>query len=155
MPHQVELTGGFISIPGYNRLVHISESVGGCKYFTWGEVTRGGYRLWTDKQITWSAVHQAKALDKIRGIIKRPFTITSWYRTPTVNRAVGGAENSLHLTGAATDVIISGWESTLENANKIRAMGWEGGIGYYPGKGGWFHLSSAPIKERGVIYRGR
>jgi hypothetical protein len=155
MPHQVELTNGFITIPGYPRLVHISEKVGGSKYFTWAEVTAGGYRKWTDKQITWAAVKQARLLDVIRAEIKRPFTVTSWYRTPAVNQAVGGARNSLHLTGAATDFKIGGWESSLANANKIREIGWEGGIGYYPGQGGWFHLSSAPIKERGVTYRGR
>lgn len=155
MTFQVDRSGGFITIPGYTRTVNISEKVGGCKYFTWAEVTRGGYRRWTDKQITWAAVKQAKLLDKIRGEIKRPFTITSWYRTPSVNRLVGGAENSLHLTGAATDVIINGWESSLENANKLRAMGWEGGIGYYPGAGGWFHLSSDATKEKGVTFRGR
>ena len=35
--------------------------------------------------------------------------VNSWYRSPEYNKAVGGGENSMHLTGGAADVQKGGW----------------------------------------------
>lgn len=42
-------------------------------------------------------------IQKIRNIVGK-LTVNSWYRSPSHNKAVGGAENSWHLTGLATDL---------------------------------------------------
>jgi hypothetical protein len=34
------------------------------------------------------------------------FSVTSWIRSPKRNKAVGGAENSLHKTGMAVDIVL-------------------------------------------------
>lgn len=50
----------------------------------------------------------ATALQTIRDEVNRPITITSGYRSPAHNRAVGGAPNSTHLVGTGADFRVSG-----------------------------------------------
>lgn len=45
-------------------------------------------------------------VSRIRGV-DSPITISSFYRAPLVNKAVGGAENSQHCKGEAIDLIVN------------------------------------------------
>ena len=45
----------------------------------------------------------AIALEKVRAWLGRPVIIRSGYRSPGVNKGVGGARKSAHLTGLAAD----------------------------------------------------
>ena len=45
-----------------------------------------------------------------------PIIINSGYRSPAVNKAVGGAQNSNHLTGCAVDIRCLGIEQALRYA---------------------------------------
>jgi zinc D-Ala-D-Ala carboxypeptidase len=47
----------------------------------------------------------AKKLEEIRELLGNPIIITSGYRSPALNKAVGGAPNSAHMYGAAVDFI--------------------------------------------------
>ena len=42
-----------------------------------------------------------------------PIVVNSGYRSPAVNKAVGGAPTSNHLTGCAADIRVSGLEQLL------------------------------------------
>jgi putative chitinase len=81
----------------------------------------------------------ANELEKIRKEWGTPIGVTSWYRPPAVNQEVGGARNSMHLTGLAADIYpINGdgmeFESWLMTA-------WEGGLGYGQRRGlGFTHV---------------
>ena len=45
-----------------------------------------------------------------------PIIINSGYRSPQVNKAVGGAPNSNHLMGCAVDIHVSGMEQLIRYA---------------------------------------
>lgn len=46
----------------------------------------------------------AEMLERIRAVLDAPVIVTSAYRAPAVNRAVGGVTSSDHLTGQAADI---------------------------------------------------
>jgi hypothetical protein len=48
--------------------------------------------------------------------VEEPIRINSGYRSPQLNRAIGGAVNSNHLTGCAVDIRVSGMEQLIRYA---------------------------------------
>jgi hypothetical protein len=60
-------------------------------------------------------------LQPLRDRLGQPVVITSGYRSPEVNAAVGGARNSAHLYGRAADIYVPTM-STVELARTIVSM---------------------------------
>ena len=58
----------------------------------------------------------AMLLEQVRALVGAPITISSGYRSPALNKAVGGASNSAHVLGLAADI------STNKLAPKALAM---------------------------------
>ena len=56
----------------------------------------------------------ADYLDVIREKLGKPILINSGYRSPILNKAVGGVANSQHLKGLAADVVCADMESLLK-----------------------------------------
>ena len=54
--------------------------------------------------------HTIEQLDELRRLYGRPIIITSGYRCPALNKAVGGKPNSQHVKGQAVDIK---WEKDL------------------------------------------
>lgn len=50
-------------------------------------------------------------LQPLRDRLARPIVVSSGYRSPAVNRAVGGARESAHLFGRAADITVPGMTS--------------------------------------------
>lgn len=69
-------------------------------------------------------------LERIRGVFGSGFTITSGYRTPSYNAAVGGAASSQHTKGRAADIQLRG-VPPLAVANYVEETFSTGGIGVY------------------------
>lgn len=81
------------------------------KHFTLEEFTQSqtAMRKGIDNTPTPLAVANLEALvlnilDPLRDRLGKPITISSGYRCPQLNKAVGGARNSQHLTGEAADI---------------------------------------------------
>lgn len=70
-------------------------------------------------------------LQKIRTHFGKSVTITSAYRTPTKNKAVGGTTYSQHLYGRAADIKISGVSPKKVAAYAEKLLPDKGGIGIY------------------------
>ena len=58
----------------------------------------------------------AALLEQVRALVGAPITISSGYRSPALNRAVGGAASSAHVLGLAADI------STAKLAPKALAL---------------------------------
>lgn len=83
------------------------------RYFSMAEVThsntandRGIKNIPTGRELE-NLKRLALALDVLREAIARPISISSGYRNPVVNKLVGGATRSTHMTGLAVDIRIA------------------------------------------------
>ena len=81
------------------------------KYFTLRELTRSAAALKHKLDNTPDAAAVARlqalvthVLDPLRQLYGAPIMVTSGYRSPAVNAAVGGAAHSQHLLGEAADI---------------------------------------------------
>lgn len=87
----------------------------------------------------------AGVLEQVRAVVGRPVTISSGYRCPALNTAVGGARDSAHLQGLAADINVSGM-APKDLARAIIAAGIQFDQLIYEGT--WVHIGLAAGKLR-------
>lgn len=64
----------------------------------------------------------ASRLEEVRMLLgNRPIIVSSGYRSPALNEAVGGAKNSFHMRGLAADFIAPRFGTPAEAVAKIAA----------------------------------
>jgi hypothetical protein len=87
-------------------------------------------KLWKNLKAT------ALVIDEFRAQIKLPVVLTSIYRSPAYNRAIGGATASRHMEFDAIDFVVKGstvgpaeWAQLLKDMRSVNMF--KGGIGTY------------------------
>jgi zinc D-Ala-D-Ala carboxypeptidase len=99
---------------------------------------------------TGSVLINEDALDKLQALrdrLGKPIILTSAYRSPAHNKAVGGAKKSKHMDGIAFDVRMDNHDPHKFEA-AARAVGFTG-FGYYP-KSGFMHIDTGPTRYWGT-----
>lgn len=115
-------------IDSYRELTY---KQGEMKYFTINELTYSSTAVARGIDNTPNAEQEQNLralcismLDKIREKYGKPIKVSSGFRSPALNKAVGGASNSQHLTGMAADLVpANGFGSVDEIFNAARAVG--------------------------------
>lgn len=105
---------------------------------------------------SWSVVNNLlilteHVLDPLRIAFKRPIHVNSGFRTPEINKAIGGAKNSQHCNGEAVDITAGDKKINKELFDLILSSG----IGFdqcideknYQ----WIHIAYSSIHNRKQI----
>ena len=130
------------------------------KYFTLEELTRSakadrkGIDNTLPNGLKPNITRLLDYLDKVREKFGAPISVSSGYRCPELNRAVGGSKNSQHMQGLAADLAVPELSRLFQT---IREMGgfdqliWEQPSPHRV----WVHVSVAPkgAKPRGQVLR--
>ena len=98
------------------QIVQLNSKANLSEHFVLGEFTRSKY-----PEVYNIPSHEAIAnlkrlcewLEVLREKASQPVIINSGYRSPQLNRKVGGAPTSNHLTGCAVDIRTNGMEQAI------------------------------------------
>ncbi len=89
----------------------------------------------------------AAMLEEVRALLGHPLIISSGYRSPALNAAVGSATTSHHLLGGAADFTCPAFGSPLAVARKIADSGIPFGQLIHE-FGAWVHISILPVPNK-------
>ena len=92
----------------------------------------------------------ALGLESVRAVLGRPIIVTSGYRSPAVNRLVGGQPSSQHMKGEAADFICPAFGTPGEIVAALvkSAVQYDQCILEF---GRWVHISFAPAFRRQAL----
>jgi hypothetical protein len=93
------------------------------------------------------------AINMFRCVYGKPMIVTSGYRPPKVNKAIGGAKNSKHMTCEAVDISDRNRELAvfcLNNLDVLIACGlWIENPEKTPG---WVHFQCVPPRSGNLVF---
>jgi len=114
----------------------------------WSRTRKGVANSVPPENLWHNVIHPLIVLDEIRERLREPITITSAYRSPAYNEAVGGERMSYHKVFGALDFTTpAGARAAAQVARSLRgtrfvvrfprpgdaaSFTWRGGIGVYP-----------------------
>ena len=101
------------------EIVQLNSNANLSEHFKLGEFTRNShsdiYNVPTHEAI-YNMKNLCKWLEVLRQRSGGPVRINSGYRSPQLNKKVGGAPTSNHLTGCAADIRVTGMEQLIRYA---------------------------------------
>lgn len=133
------------------------------EHFTWDEAQasatarRLGLENVLPDALARNVIRMAAFMEEVRLMLGVPLRVTSWYRSPAVNKAVGGVPTSAHQLGLAVDFQPQGM--TLEEAfERVAAshLAFDQLIEERTTDGArWIHLGLTNGTPRGQVLRAR
>lgn len=91
--------------------------------FTLEELTATQHRLIDNTPPAWVKENLERLADELEAVRKvlrnRPILVSSGYRSPELNKAVGGSKSSRHMQGLAADFICPSFGSPYEVCNTL------------------------------------
>lgn len=130
------------------------------KYVCYGEIIRSdtARRMGINNEPDEETIKKIKLLcknvfDKARAHFDVPMFVSSCFRSPEVNKAIGGAKNSQHMRGEAIDIDCDVFGKVTNRALfeyirdnlKFDQLLWEGGVN------GWVHVSYKKTGNRQTV----
>ena len=102
------------------QIIQLNSGAKLSPHFTLGELTKSSshpdiYNVPTHEAIE-NLKHVCTWLEVLRERSGGPVVINSGYRSQQLNRKIGGAPNSNHLTGCAVDIRVTGFEQAIRYA---------------------------------------
>ena len=109
------------------EIVQLNANAKLSEHFTLGELTKSGshpevYNIPSHEAIA-NLTNLTKWLEVLRkrynakyGVGEEPIRINSGYRSPQLNKRIGGVPTSNHLTGCAVDIRVNGMEQLIRYA---------------------------------------
>jgi len=97
----------------------------------------------------------ALGLDRVQRILRRPVEVSSGYRSPVLNRAVGGSPRSRHQAGLAADFACPSFGRPFRVCRALRRRGlaFDQMIHEFgdAADGGWVHLAFGRRNRRRTL----
>jgi hypothetical protein len=129
-PKASEYKGRTMQLPHGMGVLKLEEPVTGCKNFHWVEFVKTD-RVPQSKATIQQIIKIATNLEKLRtNYGGRSISITSGYRPPAINKAVGGVSNSRHILGDAVDITVDGISHWDFGTMVAGFWGNRGGVGH-------------------------
>ena len=102
------------------QVIQLNSNAKLSEHFSLGELTKSGshpevYNIPSHEAIA-NLKRLCQWLEVLRERAGTPIRINSGYRSPQLNRKIGGVANSNHLTGCAVDIRVSGMEQLISYA---------------------------------------
>ena len=109
------------------QIIQLNANAKLSEHFTLGELTKSGshpevYNIPSHEAIA-NLTNLTKWLEVLRkrynakyGVGEEPIRINSGYRSPQLNKKIGGVATSNHLTGCAVDIRVLGMEQLIRYA---------------------------------------
>ena len=93
----------------------------------------------------------ASGMERVRNLLGVPVQVTSGYRAPEVNAAVGGARSSQHVQGLACDFIAPDFGTPRAIARHLMTHAPQLRFDQLIFEGTWVHISFVADRPRGEV----